>query len=82
VLLRLLVPETGVPNEDGAFGRASVQLAGGTLAGTPAASCLTEKMAAVLSENPLPRQMAGFLRFESWTWRPGQPPRLVTPPPL
>jgi hypothetical protein len=81
VLLRLLVPETGMPNEDGVFDHASVQLAGGTLAGTPAAGCLTEQMAAVLSAQPLPQPVGGHLRFESWTWRPGQPPVLVTPPP-
>jgi RNA polymerase sigma-70 factor, ECF subfamily len=79
VLLRLLVPETGIPNENGTFGQASVQLAGGTLAGTPAASCLTERMAAVLAAQELPPSMIGFMRYESWTWRPGQPPRLVTP---
>ena len=74
--------ESGIPNEDGVFDRASVHLVGGTLAGTPGAACLIERMAAVLSTHELPQPIVGLLRFESWTWRPGQPPVLATPPPL
>jgi RNA polymerase sigma-70 factor (ECF subfamily) len=80
VLLRILVPETGASNEDGAFGHASVRLLGGTLAGTPAASCLTGRMAALLSRQELPSPVGSLHRFESWDWRPGQPPRPTTPP--
>jgi hypothetical protein len=82
VLLRLLVPETGIPNENGVFDHASVNVVGGTLAGTPAAACLTDRMAALLTAQELPRPVGGHFRLESWTWRPGHPPQLATPPPL
>jgi RNA polymerase sigma-70 factor (ECF subfamily) len=80
VLLRVLVPETGMPNEDGAFDRVSVQLAGGTLAGSPAAACLTDRIATTIGAQELPKPVGGLFRFESWIWRPGQTPRLQTPP--
>jgi RNA polymerase sigma-70 factor (ECF subfamily) len=82
VLLRLLVPQTGIPNENGRFDHASVQLVGGTLAGTAAAACLTDRIATLLTAHELPRPVGGHFRIESWTWRPGHPPQLATPPPL
>jgi len=78
VLLRILVPATGAANDDGAVGHASVRLEGGSLAATASAACLTERIAAVLAEATLPTPVGGLLRYESWTWRPGEPPRLST----
>jgi RNA polymerase sigma factor (sigma-70 family) len=82
VLLRLVVPETGIANDDGVFEHASVRLAGGTLQGTPAAACLLDRISALLADEQLPSPVGGFFRYESWVWRPGSPPEMVTPPGL
>jgi hypothetical protein len=79
VMLRIVVPATGAGNDDGRVGHSSVRLAGGSLAASAAATCLRDRFAAVVAEADLPTPVGGLLRFESWTWRPGQPPSLSTP---
>jgi hypothetical protein len=79
LLLRVLVPATGAANDDGVPGRASVRALGGSLSATPAGDCLAERVAAVTGED-LPVPVGGGLRFESWTWEPGQAP-VLTPSP-
>jgi hypothetical protein len=82
LLVRLILPATGETNEDGVFERMSVKLVGGTLADASAAACFMSRYAQVLAGAPLPAPIGNLLRFESWEWRPGQAPQMVTPPSL
>jgi hypothetical protein len=78
LLLRLSVPQTGDVNDAGVPGRPSVRALGGTLAATPAATCLVDRISTLLAVE-LPAPINGALRLETWTWRAGEGPMLATP---
>jgi hypothetical protein len=82
VLVRIVVPASGEPNEDGAYRRVSAKAIGGTLAGTASATCLSTHFAALLADQELPDPIGNLMRFESWTWAPGGTPTMVTAPGL
>jgi RNA polymerase sigma factor (sigma-70 family) len=82
VLVRIMVPGPGESNEDGVYRRVSAKLIAGTLATTPAAACLTERLAALVAAEELPDPIGNLMRFESWAWEPGKPPVMVTAPGL
>jgi RNA polymerase sigma factor (sigma-70 family) len=82
LLVRLIIPATGENNEDDVPERMSVKLVAGTLAEAPSATCFMARYRQLLGNQRLPAPIGNLLRYESWVWRPGEPPKMVTPPPL